>query len=197
MSEGTDGASTTLRGFARGAIRGHVLAQAWLLFTEHGFDHTTVDQIAAASGMSRRTFFRYFPTKDALLVEFLADVGQQLCEQMAGRPADETAWQALTAVFVDLAADADEESGLAARVLEMLRPPSARASLEERRRHWVELLVPEIRRRDAHRSEIACTAVAASAVGCLDAIQEYWITHPGTSYADLLREAMAVVGPSA
>lgn len=37
------------------------------LFLEHGFDETSVDQIAAAAGVSRRTFFRYYPSKTAVL----------------------------------------------------------------------------------------------------------------------------------
>jgi mycofactocin system transcriptional regulator len=37
------------------------------LFTRSGFERTTVDQIAAAAGVSRRTFFRYFPSKAEVL----------------------------------------------------------------------------------------------------------------------------------
>lgn len=54
------------------------------LFSEHGFDATTVDDIATAAGIGRRTFFRYFPAKNDVvwgrfaegLVEFEATLEQ-------------------------------------------------------------------------------------------------------------------------
>lgn len=43
---------------------------AFALFSEYGFEATTVDEIADAAGVSRRTFFRYFPTKEAVVFPF-------------------------------------------------------------------------------------------------------------------------------
>lgn len=48
----------------RAEVRGDLVRAALTLFTEHGYDDTTVDDIAAAAGVGRRTFFRYFRGKE-------------------------------------------------------------------------------------------------------------------------------------
>ena len=49
----------------RAAIREH----AFRLFREQGYDATTVDQIAEAAEVSPSTFFRYFPTKEDVVLQ--------------------------------------------------------------------------------------------------------------------------------
>ncbi|GAA5053078.1 mycofactocin system transcriptional regulator [Nocardia callitridis] len=65
----------TTRGRPRGTSKRELELIAMRLFTERGFDDTTVEQIAAAAGISGRTFFRYFPTKaEVLWYQFDAEV---------------------------------------------------------------------------------------------------------------------------
>lgn len=56
------------------------------LFYEQGFDETTVDQIAAAAGIGRRTFFRYFASKNDLPWGNFDGLVARMRDQLAGVP---------------------------------------------------------------------------------------------------------------
>lgn len=68
------------------------------LVDEHGFDAVTTDQIAARAGVSPRTFFNYFPTKEsAVLGATEADL-DEMRSQLDARPTDEPILQSIRAI---------------------------------------------------------------------------------------------------
>ncbi|AUS78861.1 TetR family transcriptional regulator [Actinoalloteichus sp. AHMU CJ021] len=69
--------------------RAGIEAAALRLFREHGFEATTIAQIADAADIAPRTFFRYFPSKEAVLFGDPAWPAQMLRESISRRPADE------------------------------------------------------------------------------------------------------------
>jgi mycofactocin system transcriptional regulator len=79
-------ANVRRRGRPRGTSARALELIALRLFTDQGFEQTTVDQIATAAGVSRRTFFRYFDSKsDVLWSQFDAEV-ETIRELLAGTP---------------------------------------------------------------------------------------------------------------
>jgi AcrR family transcriptional regulator len=75
------------------------------LFDEHGYDGTTVEQIADAADVAPRTVFRYFPTKESILFAELDDVRRQILERFDAVDPQADPLPALLAV---LDAEADE-----------------------------------------------------------------------------------------
>ncbi len=81
------------------ATRDRIRASALRLFHEQGYDATTVEQIAAAAGVSHMTFFRYFPTKEEVA---LSDGYDPLIAGMiAGTPATWPVTDRVRAALVD------------------------------------------------------------------------------------------------
>lgn len=188
-----------LRERMRATVRAEVTEVALRLFTDQGFDRTTADQIAAEVGLSRASLFRYFGTKEDIVLVGLEGNGQQVTEALAARPDEEGPWVALRRSF-DVLVQVNKESP--ERALSFLRllqqTPSLRARHLEKQLQWQEQMVPEIARRleasPDRPEDPRPTALVAAALACLDAAARAWVACEGTvPLADLLDRAMGAL----
>ncbi|WP_406381047.1 TetR/AcrR family transcriptional regulator [Streptomyces sp. NBC_01618] len=117
--------SVGLRERKKEATRQAVHEATLRLTVEHGFDHVTVEAVADAAGISRRTFSNYFTGKeDALLYGEERQI-RELVRAVRDRPAEETAWSALRAAmaqFAERVAPPEREWALRTRLA--MRHPS-------------------------------------------------------------------------
>src|SRR5512142_1333826 len=79
----------------RAAIREHALR----LFRENGYQRTTVEKIAEAAEVSVSTFFRYFPTKEDVVLQ--DDMDTRMIEALERQPADLSPLSAVRAAIRD------------------------------------------------------------------------------------------------
>jgi AcrR family transcriptional regulator len=109
----------------RAAIQRHALR----LFREQGYEATTTSQIAAAAEVSDSTFFRYFPTKEAVVA--WDDFDPQMIEIFKAQPVGSSPVKALRTAIHDVLArlSADEQAELRERMSLMLAVAPLRALL--------------------------------------------------------------------
>ena len=116
-------------------------AAAYRLFGERGFDNVTVDDIAAEADVSRRTFFRYFASKeDVLLADHFVQLAR-LREAMAERPGDEPIVTALRNALLSMTVDfEDRKEKIILRGRLMRDTPSLQARSLVHQRLWEEAM---------------------------------------------------------
>jgi AcrR family transcriptional regulator len=85
-SSTTDPAALGLRERKKLRTRTELRRQALRLFADVGYAATTIEQIAAAADVSPSTFFRYYPTKESLVLT--DDLDEVLLAALAAQPAD-------------------------------------------------------------------------------------------------------------
>jgi AcrR family transcriptional regulator len=83
------------------ATRQHIADVAMRLFATRGFDDVTVAEVAAAAGVSQKTVFNYFPTKEDLFYDEIPERARALSEAVHGRPEGESVLGALRRLQVD------------------------------------------------------------------------------------------------
>jgi AcrR family transcriptional regulator len=115
--------STGLRERKKLRTRASLIDAALALSDRQGYENTTVEQIADAADVSPRTFARYFPTKDSVIVALLANLTQAVNAELARQPADLPPFEALLAANLAVMDQAKQSSGpmTAPRIMSMLR----------------------------------------------------------------------------
>ncbi|SES48419.1 transcriptional regulator, TetR family [Streptomyces sp. yr375] len=191
-------ATSGLRELTRRAVRAQIAETAMTLFVANGFEQTTVDQIAAAVGMSGRSVFRYFPTKEDMVVGHMDEIGDRLAEALAARPLEEGPWTALRHAMQphldELTDNADTNLAVAAM---LDATPALRPSLLNKRARWAEALLPNTVRRlrgPTGTRELRARAIVSSALACLNVAVDEWARTGGTKpIGDLLDTALTAV----
>src|SRR5262245_16953471 len=110
---------------------------AFRLFGDRGFDETTIEDIVEQVEVSPRTFFRYFDSKEDVVIGFFDDLGLKLRAMLAARPYEEppfTACRNALGSLVDLYT-AEVERVTAAKRLSY-GTPSIRARLLDKHARW-------------------------------------------------------------
>ncbi|HOZ58770.1 MAG TPA: TetR family transcriptional regulator, partial [Nakamurella multipartita] len=107
------------------------------IFSERGFEVTSVDEIAAAAGIGRRTFFRYFKSKnDAVWGEFDSQLAA-FAHWFAHCPPELTVVQAIRAAVIDFNSfDRPATESLRTRMRLILSSPSLQAYSTLRYAAW-------------------------------------------------------------
>ncbi|AKK26042.1 TetR family transcriptional regulator [Mycobacterium sp. EPa45] len=95
--------------------QGRLQQAAMALYTERGFDQTTVAEIAERAGLTERTFFRYFADKREVLFGGQRHLLEQLTKGVAEAPDSATPLDAISAALQEAAAIFGDRRGARAR----------------------------------------------------------------------------------
>jgi AcrR family transcriptional regulator len=192
-------ARTNTRDIARTAVRAELAQVAFDLFRREGFDNVTVNDLAAAAGVSRSTFLRYFGTKEDAVLGALDAHGERVADALRARPVDEDDWTALRhALDILLEHHRQDPAGALAVSRLIMRTPALCARSLEKQAAWRPALAQALSERAGSErpTGIGPLVRAAAAVDCLNIAVEHWTADDGSSDLDgLLDEAFAALSP--
>jgi AcrR family transcriptional regulator len=173
-----------------------ILHTALRLFAQQGYDETTIAQIAREAGVSQRTLFRYFGTKEELIGGGEEQFVTVLTNAIREQPADVSAWGVLRAAFkAGVSVNATPEQTLE-RLRVVYRTDSLRAANLRKRVRLQEELLPllETRMAPSGTGKAQVRAILATAFACFDAATATWLEANGRGdILDIYDKGLAAV----
>jgi AcrR family transcriptional regulator len=170
---------------------------AFRLLADRGFDDTTIEDIVEQVEVSPRTFFRYFDSKEDVVIGFFDDLGLELRAMLATRPSDEPSFTALRAALgrlIDLYEERQDRVVAAKRLAH--ETPSIRARLLDKHARWENGVTEELVTRGGDPSqEPQMRLLAAVALAAFSTAVSAWCTSGGRAdLHTLVDDALGAVG---
>jgi AcrR family transcriptional regulator len=185
-----------LRGKSRETLRVEIAEVAFKVFAERGFDQVTATEVAAAAGISRASFFRYFESKEDAVFVAQEEMGVNVAEALRERPDGEDAWAALRRALDVAVATYQRDPDEALARLRLIRcTPDLRGHQLERLEQWKQAIGAALAERlRVKGDDIKVEALVGAALGALDAALTRWSESDGADdLIALIDEAFAVI----
>ena len=195
--------STSLLQRKQEVVRVALAAAAEELFLARGFEQTTVEQIAGAAGVSRRTFFRYFESKEDVLAEHAERFGERLFAALAARPPGEPPLLAIRNALVPALEAGLQDADVLRCTIRLLRETNRLRRVVLARRNRLEERVAALmtRRLGADAADNAPMLLAFLTRALLDTAFNAWYDHETEDVAglvdDLIHRLRALVSACA
>jgi len=165
------------------------------LIAEQGFDSVTVEGIATAAGISRRTFFRYFASKNDIPFGDYASLLVALEEWLGSEPDDRPMFDVISdAVMRFNRVHSDGGVAHRERMRLIMRTPSLRANAALHQDDWVAVLTRYAARRlDTSPDALVPQLVAQVSLGAANTAYEQWLSDESSDLEELVSEAFTTV----
>ena len=166
------------------------------LFAERGFDSTTVDDVADAAGIGRRTFFRYFASKNDVVWGDWDAALDYFRSALEAIPRDVPLLAGLKeAVKAFNALPEGAEPQHRVRMTMVLHTPALQAHSTLRYAGWRAVVAEHVAARTDRRPEdFRCQLLAHQVLACCVAAYEEWLQDPKADLQGLLDEALSSLG---
>ena len=187
-----------LRARKKERVRQQLAAAALRLMSQRGFEAVTVEDIAAEVDVSTRTFYRYFPTKEDVLLDDPSDILDRFFEALGAEPPERSAVVAVRAALIAAAARYEAQGPDNLRRQRIVdATPSLKVRQSERHTAWEQLLVPALGARlgdPADRPSLEAEVLASCAVSVMRVSFAAWRADDGRrSYPGRVAEAFDVL----